>query len=89
MSLNQFCALILAAGTVVTAQANMAVLNAAFNSVSVTLVAFLGLLRATHAANNVLFDISFHEEAVPQQYTCSKNLRLANLNDVQALKMTH
>jgi len=37
----------------------------------------------------VLFDIPFHEEAAPQQYTRSKNLRIADLNDVQALKMTH
>jgi hypothetical protein len=89
MSLNHFRALILAAGTVVTAQADLAVLDAAFDSVSVTLVAFLGLLRATHVADAVLFDIPFHEEAAPQQYTRSKNLRLADLNDVQALKMTH
>jgi hypothetical protein len=44
MSLNQLCALIFAAMTVVTAQANLAVLNAAFDSMSVTLVAFLCLL---------------------------------------------
>jgi hypothetical protein len=44
MSLNQLRALILAAETVVTAQADMAVLHAAFDSVSITLVAFLGLL---------------------------------------------
>jgi hypothetical protein len=45
-SLNQLRALILAAGTVVTAQqADLAVLDAAFDSVSVILVAFLGLLR--------------------------------------------
>ncbi len=57
MSLNQLRTLILAAGTVVTAQADLAVLDAAFDSVSVTLVAFLGLLRATHVADAVLFDI--------------------------------
>jgi len=89
MSLNQLRTLILAAGTVVTAQADLAVLDAAFDSVSVTLVAFLGLLRATHVADAVLFDIPFHKEAAPQQFTRSKNLRLADLNDVQALKMTH
>jgi len=90
MSLNQLRALILAPGTVVvTAQADLAVINAAFSSVLVTLVAFLGLLRATHVADAVLFDIPFHEEAAPQQFTRSKNLRFADLNDVQALKMTH
>jgi len=90
MSLNQLRALILAAGIVVTAQADLAILDAAFDSVLVTLVAFLGLLLATHVADAVLFDISFHfhEETAPQQYTRSKNLRLADLNDVQALKMT-
>jgi hypothetical protein len=44
MSLNQLRALILAAGTVVTAQANLAILDVAFDSVLVTLIAFLGLL---------------------------------------------
>jgi hypothetical protein len=88
MFLNQLCALILAAETVVTAQANLAVLDVAFDSVLVTLVAFLGLLQALHVADTVLFDIPFHEEAVPQQYTCSKNLWIADLNNVQALKMT-
>ncbi len=64
MSLNKLRALILAAGTVVTAQADLAVLDAAFASVSVTLVAFLGLLQATHIADAVLFDIPFHEEGM-------------------------
>jgi hypothetical protein len=67
MSLNQLCALILAAKTVVTAQANLAVLDAAFDSVLVTFIAFLGLLQALHVANAVLFDIPFHKEAVLQQ----------------------
>jgi hypothetical protein len=89
MSLNQLRALILAVETVVTAQANMAILHAAFDSVLITLVAFLGLLRAMHVANAMLFDIPFHEEAAPQKLTRSKNLRIADLNDVQALKMTH
>jgi hypothetical protein len=57
--------------------------------VLVTLVAFLGLLQALHIANAMLFDIPFHEEATPQQYTRSKNLRIADLNNVQALKMLH
>jgi hypothetical protein len=91
MSLNQLRALILAAGTVVTAQTDLAVHDAAFDfdSVSVTLVGFLGLLQAMHVADAMLFDIPFHEEAASQQYTRSKNLRLADLNDIQALKMTH
>ncbi len=89
MSLNQLCTLILAAKTVVTAQANLAILDAAFDSVPVTLIAFLGLLQALHVTNAMLFDIPFHEEAVPQQYTRSKNLRIANLNNDQALKITH
>ena len=42
MFLNLLCTLILATGTVVTAQADLAVLDGAFNSVSVTLIAFLG-----------------------------------------------
>jgi len=37
----------------------------------------------------MLFDIPFHEETAPQHFTRSKNLRIADLNDVQALKMTH
>jgi hypothetical protein len=53
MSLKQLHAIILASETVVTAQADLAVLNEAFDSVSVTLVAFLGLLQATHVADAV------------------------------------
>jgi hypothetical protein len=89
MSLNQLCALILTAETVVTAQANLSILDAAFDSVPVTLVAFLGLLQALHFTDVVLFGIPFHEEAAPQQYTRSKKIRLADLNNVQALKMMH
>ena len=50
---------------------------------------FFGLLRAAHIADVVLFDIPFHKKAALQQYTRSKNLRIVNLNDVQALKMTY
>jgi hypothetical protein len=63
MSLNQLCMLILAAETVVTAQADLAILHAAFDSVLITLISFLGLLQAVHVANAALFDIPFHEEA--------------------------
>jgi hypothetical protein len=42
MFLNQLRVLIPAAGTVVTAQADLAVQDGAFDSVSVTLIAFLG-----------------------------------------------
>ena len=55
----------------------------------ITLDAFLGMLQAVHATNAVLFNIPFHEESAPQQYTCTKNLRIANPNNVQALKMMH
>jgi hypothetical protein len=81
MSFNQLHALILAAETVVTAQANLSVLDVAFDSVLVTLIAFLGLLQALHIPDAVLFDIPFHEEAALQQYTRSKNLRIANLDN--------
>jgi hypothetical protein len=36
-----------------------------------------------------LLDIPFHGEAVPQQFSRPKNLHLADLKNVQALKMTH
>jgi hypothetical protein len=75
--------------TVVTAHADLDVLHAAFDSVSVTLVAFLGLLQALHLTNMTLFDIPFCKEAAPQTFSRPKNLRLVNLNNVQALKMTH
>ena len=71
------------------ARKKVTTLDAAFNSVPFTLVAFLGMLRASHITNTVLFDISFREEAAPQQHSCSKNLRLINLNNLQALKMWH
>jgi hypothetical protein len=85
MALNQLRALILATKTVVSAHADLDVLDAAFDSMSFTLVAFLGLLQAMHLTNVMLFDIPFHKEAAPQQFSRSKNLRLANLNNIQAL----
>jgi hypothetical protein len=89
VALNQLRALILPAKTVVTAHADLDVLNAAFDSMMVAFVAFLGLLQALHLTNMTLFDIPFHKEAAPQQFSRPKNLCLADLNNVQALKMTH
>jgi hypothetical protein len=89
MALNQLRALILAAKTVVTAHSNLGILDAVFDSVLVTLVTFLGLLQAMHLADKLLFDIPFHDKAAPQQFSRPKNLRLASLNNIQALKMTH
>ena len=56
---------------------------------SLTLVAYLGLLRGMIVYDAALFDIPLHQEIMPQQYSRPKNIRLANINDVQALKMTH
>jgi hypothetical protein len=89
VALNQLCALILAAKTVVTIHANLDILDAAFDSVSVTFIAFLGLLQALHLTNMMIFNIPFHEEAALQQFSRPKNLCLADLNNVQTLKMTH
>jgi len=87
-SLNHLRALVLAAETVVASQADLAILDAAFDSVSVTLLTFLGLLRAAHTTDALLYDIPIHEELAPQQFTRAKDLRIADLSDVQALKMT-
>jgi hypothetical protein len=65
VSLNQICALILAAKTAVTNHADLAILNAAFDSVLVILVTFLGLLQAIYLTDTLLFDIPFHKEALP------------------------
>jgi hypothetical protein len=76
MSLNQLHVLILTSKTVVTTHANLAVLDAAFDSVLVTLVTFLGLLQAMHLSNMLNIDIPLHKEATLQQFYQPKNLCL-------------
>ncbi len=66
--------LILITKTVVTAHANLDIFDVAFDSMSVTFVAFLGQLQALHFADAMLFDIPLHEEVAPQQCTHSKRL---------------
>ncbi len=73
-SLNHLSALILVAKNVVTTQADFAILNVAFDSVLITLVAFLGLLRAAHMTNALLFDVPLHKEFAPWQFTRAKDL---------------
>ena len=87
--LIHLCALVFAAKTVVTAPHDLAVLNATYDSVSLILVAFLGLLRGMQVYDAMLFDIPLHQEILPQQYSRPMNLRLADINDVLAFKMTH
>jgi hypothetical protein len=87
VAFNQLRALILATETVVTAYANLSILGAAFDSVLITLVAFLGLLQALHLTHMRLFNIPFHEKAAPQQFSRPKKQCFADLNNVQALKM--
>ena len=50
-AMHQLLALIIAAEGVVIARADLDVLHAAFDSVTVTLVGFLGLLRALRVTN--------------------------------------
>ncbi len=64
-------------------------LHAAFDSVTVTLVGFLGLLRALRVTDELLFDIPPDEEDAPLKYTRARNLRIDDLSDMAALKMTH
>jgi hypothetical protein len=79
-TLNQLHALIVAAETVVTA--DLSILNVAFDSVSLILTGFLGLLRGMVVADAMLFDIPLHEESMPQQYSWPNNLRLENISNL-------
>ena len=87
--MHQLLALIVAAEGMVIARADLDVLHAAFDSVTVTLVGFLGLLRALRVTDELLFDIPPDEEDAPLKYTRARNLCIDDLSDMAALKMTH
>ena len=56
---------------------------------TVTLVGFLGLLHALRVTDELLFDIPPDKEDAPLKYTRARNLRINDLSDMAALKMTH
>ncbi len=64
------------------------VINAAIDSLAIVLAAFLGLLRAVREVDNILFNIPPEEEATPLQLARSKGLRIDDLSNMAALKMT-
>ena len=88
-AMHQLLALIVAAEGMVIAHADLDVLHAAYDSVAVTLVGFLGLLRALRVTDELLFDIPPDQEDAPLKYTRARNLRIDDLSDMAALKMTH
>jgi hypothetical protein len=63
-------------------------LDKVFESIAILLMAFLGLLRAVRIAKGLLFDIPAGQEDAPKQFLCAKGLRIDNLSDTAALKMT-
>ncbi len=63
-------------------------IDATVNSIAIVLMGFLGLLHAVRVVNGVLFDIPLEQEEAPLQFTHGKGLRIDNLSDPAALKMT-
>jgi hypothetical protein len=49
---------------------------------------FLGLLHAVQVVDGILFDILLEQEEAPHQFNRGKGLRINNLADTAALKMT-
>jgi hypothetical protein len=63
-------------------------LNAAFESIAIVLMAFLGLLRTVRIAEGLLFDIPSGQSDAPLQFLRAKGLCIDNLSNTAALKMT-
>jgi hypothetical protein len=61
---------------------------AAVDSIAIVLMNFLGLLHAIQVADAILFDIPLKQEEAPPQFTRRKGLRIDDLSDTAALKMT-
>lgn len=64
------------------------VLDAAVNSLAIAIMGWLSILRALRVADGLLFDIPPDEEAAPLTFTKKKHLRIYDLSDMAALKMT-
>jgi hypothetical protein len=63
-------------------------LHAAFKSIAIVLMAFLGLLCAVRIAEGLIFDVPTGQSDAPLQFSRKKGLRIDNLSDTAALKMT-
>jgi hypothetical protein len=88
-AMTQHLALVLAVKTVADAEdIDYDAVNAAVSFIAIVLVAFLGLLHAVRVANGILFDILPEQEEAPLQFTCGKGLRIKDLSNTAALKIT-
>jgi hypothetical protein len=67
---------------------NYDALDAAFESIAIIPMAFLGLLHAVRIAKGLLFDIPTGQSYAPLQFLRKKGLHIDNLSDTAALKMT-
>ena len=64
------------------------VISVAIDTISIILMGWLGILHAFREVNGILFDIPPEEEAAPIQFSRAKGLRIDDLSDMAALKMT-
>ncbi len=62
--------------------------DAAFESIALWLMAFLGLLRAVQIAKGLLFDILVGQSDAPLQFSRAKGLCIDDLSNTAVLKMT-
>ncbi len=64
-------------------------LDTAIKSIIIILVAYTDMLRTLRRTDSHLFDILPEEENAPLQFTRAKDLRIDDLSDMAAHKMTH
>jgi hypothetical protein len=62
--------------------------DTAVDSIAIVLMAFLGLLRAIWVTDGILFNIPLEQKDVPLQFIRGNCLRINNIFDTAALKMT-
>ncbi len=88
-AMNQYLMLVVTTESMAAAPGNLSILDAAFNCVAMGLMGFLGLLHALRVTDGILFVLPPNEEDTPLQFSYAKNLRINNISNTAALKMTH
>ena len=89
-AMTQLLALILAveAAADEDEDAEYETIDTAVDAVSIVLLGFLGLLRAVRVTDGILYDIPLEEEVMPLTFARAKGLRIDDLSDPAAIKMT-
>ena len=68
---------------------DMDTINEAIQVFTMSTISYMSLLQMWTTMDHLLYDITPEEEAQPRQFSRHKRLRINDLSDPQAHKMTH